>query len=199
MSDNASLRSAYTRYYPTPNLSVTAPTLYSNVEGLEFEIDEIRVGPSLGWRLDTRGTIGRQIRRIKRDKPFEQWTKDKRRTEEVKDLLDGKKALQKVQQEIQKKRTLMKEYREVVNQGLVDDLEAALRQMKSYQREEIALLAEEIEINTSFWLLDEYKWTETTKQWKRIRLEREKLKPQAWYKELFSKKPDRPFNRAPSE
>ena len=93
----------------------------------------------------------------------------------------------------------MKEYREVVNQGLVDDLEAALRQMKSYQREEIALLAEEIEINTSFWLLDEYKWTETTKQWKRIRLEREKLKPQAWYKELFSKKPDRPFNRAPSE
>ncbi len=199
LSSNESLRSAYTRYYPTPNLSVTAPSLYSNIEGQEFELEDVRIGPSLGWRLDTRGTIGKQIRRIKRDRPFGDWTKDKRRTEEVKALLDGKKALGEVQKEIQKKRTLMKEYRAVVNQGLVDDLEAALRQMKAYQREEISLLAREIEINTSFWLLDEYKWAETTKQWKRIRLEREKLKPRAWYKGLFSKKQNRPFNRAPSE
>lgn len=177
IAEDAKLLQTYLRYLPTPNFNVTAPSLYNETTGFGFETDDIRLGPSLNWRLDTRGAISRQLNRIKREKPLQDWRKDKRRREEVKKLLDGKDALTEVQKELYETEEVTKGYRSLVKQGLVTDPEKAVRTMRNLRLKQVVLAAKEIEICTSFWLIDETRWTATTKRWqetRKLRAERRK-------------------------
>lgn len=178
IAEDARLLQAYLRYLPRPNFNVTAPSLYNETNGFGFDADNIRVGPSVNWSLDTRGAISRQLNRIKREKPLSDWRKDKRRREEIKKLLDGKKALIEVQKELRETEEVMKGYRTLVKEGLVSDPEKAVRTMRSLRQKQVALAAKEIEICTSFWLIDETRWTATTKRWqqtRKLRAEKRKL------------------------
>ncbi|MGE9268927.1 MAG: hypothetical protein ACQKBY_12595 [Verrucomicrobiales bacterium] len=159
----------YLRYLPTANLSVSAPPLYNNTGGQSFDVNAIRIGPSLYWNLDTRGSISQQINRLRRNEPLQEWQKDKRRRDEITKLLEGKKALADVQEELAKVRTVMEQYKLMVKAGLVKDARTAVQKMKSLRTLEVQLMAKEIDICTSFWLIDEARWSSFTKQWHQTR------------------------------
>jgi hypothetical protein len=169
ISEDAEIIDTYLRYFPRPDFNVSAPPLYSDSASSSFDPADIRLGPSLNWSIDTRGTVTEQLNRIKREKPLSDWRKDKRRREEVKKLLDGKDALVEIQAELKKVRAAIRGYKKAVQSGLVSDPRKALRTMRSLRENEISLAAKEIEIYTSFWLIDEKRWTKTTKRWQETR------------------------------
>ncbi len=168
----------YFRYLPQANLSVSAPPLYSNSSGQSFDAKQIRLNPSVYWSLDSRGHIGRQLDRLKRETPLKQWRKDKRQREEIKKLLDGRDALQEVQEELANLRKAMNGYRVAVKSGLVKDPEQAIRTMRSLREREVRLAAREIEICSSFWLIDESRWRPITKRWLATRKDRARVREQ---------------------
>ena len=174
VAEESQMKSAYARYLPDPNLSVSAPPLYSTSGGQGFSFEEIRIGPSINWRLDTKGNIGRQIRRLKRNQPLKDWTRAKRTRDEVAQLLEGQAKLIMVQKELAEQQGLIADYKKLVADGLVDDPVMAMKWMRKEMQAEVALKAAEIDICTSLWLIDETRWTETTKAWKRSRIEMEK-------------------------
>lgn len=169
ISEDAEILDVYLRYFPRADFNVNAPPLYSESSGGSFNPSDIRLGPSLDWSLDTRGTVTDQLNRIKREKPLSDWRKDKRRREEVKKLLDGKEQLAEIQAELARLRSAMCGYKKAVKAGLVSDPRQALRKMRGLREQEIRLVAQSIEIYTSFWLIDEGRWTKTTKRWQETR------------------------------
>ncbi len=165
IADDGKVLDVYLRYLPRANLSVSAPALYSNTSGRSFDASDIRLGPSLYWSLDSRGYIGQQIRRLKREQPIKEWRKDKRQRDEVRKLFEGKKALQDLRKELGTLRQAMNGYRQAVREGLIKDPEKAIRTMRQLREREVRLIAREIEICTSFWLIDESRWRPITKRW----------------------------------
>lgn len=176
ISEDAEILDTYLRYFPRPDFNVSAPPLYSDSASSSFDPADIRLGPSLNWSIDTRGTVSEQLNRIKREKPLSDWRKDKRRREEVKKLLDGKDALVEIKAELKKLRAAINGYKKAVQSGLVGDPRKALRTMRSLREREIGLAAKEIEIYTSFWLIDEKRWTKTTQRWQETRKIRAELR-----------------------
>jgi len=179
IAEDGRVLDAYLRYLPRANLSVSAPALYSNSSGRSFDASDIRLGPSLYWSLDSRGYIGQQIRRLKRESPIKEWRKDKRQRDEVRKLFEGKKALQEVDKELGTLRQAMGGYRMAVRQGLIKDPEQAIRTMRQLREREVRLVAREIEICTSFWLIDESRWKPITKRWLATREARASIRDQA--------------------
>lgn len=176
IAEDGQILDLYLRYFPTPNLSVSAPPLYNSTSGQVFDASGINVGPSLDWNLDTQGTIGQQLKRIRLNKTIKDWRKDKRQRDEITKLLEGKKALGVVQTELAKHRQAMEGYRKAVLSGLIKDPRAAIQTMRKLQEIEISLAAKEIEICTSFWLIDETRWTAITRRWLQTRESRTKLR-----------------------
>lgn len=170
IAEESKILSAYKRYLPDPNLGVSAPPLYSSNSTQNFAVEDFRINPSLTWRLDTRGAIAKQLNRIKREAPNRKWTRDRRMQTEIEKLLEGKKTLIKVQQKLKEHRILVKEYKELVKDGLLQDLDTIIAQMSKFKQQEIDLRSLEVDICTSLWLIDESRWTQTTKEWKRSRL-----------------------------
>ena len=179
ISDDNRVREAYLRYLPTANLSVTAPPLFSSNSNRQFDPSLIRLGPSLYWNLDTRGTISQQIDRIKRQTPIDDWRKDRRRQQEISKLLEGKTALREVRLELAKTRLVMENYKNMVKAGLVKDPRKAIETMRNLRVREITLMAKDIDICTSFWLIDEQRWKPITQRWhssRKARLDYQKEK-----------------------
>lgn len=174
IAEDADITAAYSRYLPTPYLSLSAPPLYSSSSTVDFDVENFRIGPSLSWSIDTKQSIATQIQRLKREKPFKRWEEDKRTATEIRELLKGKRALIDVQRELRNVRVLMNDYRTVLKAGLINDISTAIEKWKGFKSQEIALMAKEVDICTSFWLIDESKWSATTKEWKRIQVAREK-------------------------
>lgn len=166
----------YFRYLPRANMTVSAPPLFSNTNNRSFDPTLIRLNPSLNWSLDSRGFIGRQLNRLKREAPLRQWRKDRRQREEVKKLLEGKKALTEVQLELAKLRQVMDDYKQIVASGLVEDPEKAIQTLRRLREREVRLTAREIEICTAFWLIDEQRWKPITKRWLATRSTRTKIR-----------------------
>lgn len=173
MAEDQGIYSAYHRYIPNPYIGLSAPALYNDSTGFAFEPSEFRITPSLSWSLDTRGSISSQIKRLKRNKPTEKWAKDKRVVAEIKKLLDGKKALINVNKELADIRSLMQDYESALKERLIDEPYLALEKWKEFKEIEIGLLAKKIDICTSFWLIDERRWRQTTKQWRKAQVQRE--------------------------
>lgn len=170
IAEEGQIAEAYFRYLPRANFSVSAPPLYNNnSSGQSFDLEGIGLGPSLNWNLDTDGSIGQQIDRLKGDKTIKDWRKDKRRTQEIEKLLEGKQALIEVQQELGKIRSAMEGYKGAVLNKLVTDSEMAVRTMRQLREREVRLMAREVEISTSFWLIDEQRWSSITKRWHETR------------------------------
>jgi len=179
IAEDGKVLEAYLRYLPRANLSVSAPPLYSNNASQSFDIKNTRLGPSVYWSLDSRGYIGQQIRRLKRESPIKEWRKDKRQRDEVRKLFEGKKALTEVQKELFALRQAMEGYRQAVRQGLIKDPEKAIRTMRQLREREVRLVAREIEICTSFWLIDESRWRPITKRWLATRTARANIRDEA--------------------
>jgi hypothetical protein len=187
IANDARLSETMRRYYPTPNLGVTAPPLFSSSSSSSFQLEDFRITPSLNWRLDTRGFISEQVNRIKREKPFRDWALDKRTASEVAKLLEGKRALAEVQKEISLNRKATEEYAEFVSEGLVENIEAAMLKLQQAKEEELALMAKEIDICSSLWFIDERRWKQTTKEWRVFQNERLASRPKPWYRKAISK------------
>ncbi len=169
IAEDGRILDLYLRYLPSPNLSVSAPPLYNSTSGQAFDAANINIGPSLDWNLDTQGAISQQLRRTWADKTIRDWRKDKRQRDEITKLLEGKQALATVQRELAKHRQAMGGYRKAVLSGLVIDPQSAIQTMRKLQEIEIQLTAKEIEICTSFWLIDEERWAPITRRWLQTR------------------------------
>ncbi len=185
IADDGRVLDAYQRYLPTTNLSVSAPPLYSSNSRQSFDAALTRLSPSLNWRLDTHGTIGQQVDRLRRDEPLQDWRDDKRRRDEVSKLVEGRKALADVQDELTKVRTVMEQYKIMVKSGLVKDSRVAVQKMKQLRTLEIQYMAKEIDICTSFWLIDDDRWEKFTEQWHQTRPQRlahfQEEKERGWF------------------
>jgi len=179
IAEDGRVLDAYTRYLPRASMSVSAPTLYSSDSDIAFDPELIRIGPSMYWSMDSRGYVGRQIDRLKRNKVITDWRKDKRRREEIIRLLEGKQALTDILEELGKLQVTIRGYQKAVQSGLVDDPEKALRTMRKLREREISLKAKEIEIYTEFWLIDEYRWKPITARWLQTSAQREKQREEA--------------------
>jgi len=169
----------YLRYLPRVSTSVSAPALFSNTSNTSFDPGLTRLNPSVSWSLDTRGSISSQLDRLKRETPLRNWRDDKRQREEIAKLLDGKEALIEVQKELKELRSATQNYREIVEAGLVEDPELILQNMRKLREQEVALTAREIEISSSFWLIDEDRWKPITKQWLATREKRTKIRKES--------------------
>ncbi len=179
IAEKGNFLAIYLRYLPRFSASVSAPALFSSTSTTSFDPALTRISPSLSWSLDTRGTIGRQLDRLKRDTPVKEWRKDKRLRGEIEKLIQGKKALTKVQEELRDLRSVMTSYQEIVLSGLIDDHEIAIKNMRRLREQEVALTAKEIEICSAFWLIDEDRWKPITKQWLATRADRTKIRKDA--------------------
>lgn len=179
IAEKGNFLTIYLRYLPRFTTSISAPALYSNTSNTSFDPALTRITPSLSWSLDTRGTISRQLDRLKRETPVKEWQKDKRQREEIAKLLEGKKALAEVQAELVKLQSAMKTYQEIVQLGLVDDPEKAIDNMRKLREREVALTAKEIEICSAFWLIDEKRWKPITKKWLATREDRTEIRKDA--------------------
>jgi len=168
MADDGRIREAYIRYLPSPSLTVSAPSVYSNTSNTDFNVNDIILSPRLSWRLDTTGTIGQQIKRLKREKPIQEWERQRRIKSEVQKLYQGKKALLDAENELVQIEQAKREYISLVREGLAgQSTEVIFEKLQSLYREEIELNAEIISISTSFWLLDEQWWTNHKTPWKK--------------------------------
>lgn len=176
IAEDGRILDTYFRYLPRTNLSVSAPPLYNNSSGQTFDPALIRLGPSLNWNLDSRGSIGRQLDRLKRNKPLDDWRKDKRTREEVKKLFEGREQLVEIKKELAKLHSAIKVYKTAVRSGLVKDPERAVQTMRKLKEKEVRLMAKEIEICSAFWLIDEQRWKSITKRWLETRKQRNELR-----------------------
>lgn len=173
IADDGRVLEAYLRYLPRANLSVSAPPLYaSGSQG--FAAEGINIGPSLDWNLDAQGAIGQQLKRLKSGKVIKDWRKDKRQRDEIGKLLQGREALGTVQSDLAKLRQAQAGYQNAVKAGLVKDPKGALQTMRKLREMEVRLAAKEIEICSSFWLIDEQRWTPITRRWLQTRESRAK-------------------------
>lgn len=185
IAEDGRILDTYLRYLPTANLSVSAPPLYSNTNGQSFDPANIRLSPSFNWNLDSRGYIGRQLYRIKREQPLRDWRKDRRTREEVKKLFEGKELLIKIKKELTELRAAIEIYKKAVGSGLVKDPQKAVQTMRNLKEKEVRLMAREIEICSTFWLIDEKRWRPITKRWLQTRKQRTTLRENSdKYKEL---------------
>lgn len=184
IAERGNILDTYLRYLPRANLSVSAPSLFNSDSNRSFDINETRLSPSLTWNLDTRGTISQQINRIKRQGPMREWSKDKRRKEEITRLLEGKALLQSVQDDLRKNQQVVSLYKQSLKEGMVTDPEQALRALRQLKEKEIMLSAQEIEICTAFWLIDEQRWASLTKYWRDTRPVRLKQRKKTHSKKL---------------
>ena len=162
----------YLRYVPRANLSVSAPPLFSSGSTSSFDPSLTRLSPSVTWTIDTKGTISRQLERLKRDKPLDDWRADKRTYEEVKKLYDGRKELTEIRAELSVLHSAIDVFRKAVRRGLVKDPQKAIQTMRRLKEKEIGMLAKEIEICSAFWLIDEQRWRPITKRWLETREQR---------------------------
>ena len=165
IAEDGRVLDTYLRYLPRASMSVSAPSLYTSGSDTTFDPELIRLGPSMYWSMDSRGYVGRQIDRLKRNKVITDWRKDKRRREEINRLLEGKQALADILEELGKLRVAIRGYQKAVKSGLVDDPEKAVRTMRKLREREVSLKAKEIEIYTEFWLIDEHRWKPITDRW----------------------------------
>ncbi len=172
IAEDGQVLDAYLRYLPDANLSVSAPPIYSNSGVQKFDPAAIRLGPSFNWNLDSQGYISQQIDRLKRDAPIKEWRNDKRTREEVGKLFEGKEALTEIQKELAILREAMEVYKKAVKSELVKDPEKAVQAMRRLREKEVRLMAKEIEICSSFWLIDEERWKPITKRWLQTRQNR---------------------------
>ena len=131
------------------------------------------------WSMDSRGYVGQQIDRLKRNAVIKDWRKDKRRREEIVRLLDGKQALGDVQGELNTLQVAIKGYQKAVKSGLVEDPEMALKTMRKLRERQIRLKAKEIQIYTEFWLIDEHRWKQITQRWLETSYQRTKQREEA--------------------
>lgn len=177
LGEQGRLTQAYLRYLPRASLGVNAPPLYSNSSSQGFQAENIRINPSLNWSLDTRGLIGEQIRRLKRNKPLEKWEKDRRRRDEVRKLLEGRKMLAKVENQLSKTKKLQKEYTQLIKKGLIsNNAQKNFTNFKKLYQKQVELRAQKIEISSEFWLLDEAYWSKFGTPWKIIQSQEQKRK-----------------------
>jgi hypothetical protein len=176
IAEDGRILNVYLRYLPRANLSVSAPPLFNNSRGQSFDPAAIRLGPSFNWSLDSRGSIGRQLDRLKRSKPLDDWRKDRRTREEVRKLFEGKQALKEIQEELKNLQQAIELYKKAVRSGLVKDPERAVQTMRGLKGKEVRLMAKEIEICSAFWLIDEQRWTTITKRWLQTRKNRTQLR-----------------------
>jgi hypothetical protein len=179
IAEDGNVLDAYMRYLPRANMSVSAPSLYTSDSNTQFDPELIRVGPSLYWSMDSRGYVGQQIDRLKRNKVIDDWRKDKRRREEITRLLEGKEALKDVQKELGNLQVAIRGYQKAVKSGLVKDPEMAVKTMRKLRGREVRLKAREIEIYTEFWLIDERRWAPITLRWLETSAERAQLRKKA--------------------
>lgn len=179
IAEDGNVLDAYMRYLPRANMSVSAPSLYTSYSNTQFDPELIRVGPSLYWSMDSRGYVGQQIDRLKRNKVINDWRKDKRRREEITRLLEGKEALKDVQKELGNLQIAIRGYQKAVKSGLVKDPEMAVKTMRKLRGREVRLKAREIEIYTEFWLIDERRWAPITLRWLETSAERAQLRKKA--------------------
>lgn len=179
IAEKGNFLDTYLRYLPRANLSVSAPSLFSNTSNENFDPGLTRLNPSLNWALDSRGSISRQLDRLKRETPLKQWDKDKRQREEIKKLIEGKEALKEIQMELIKLKKVMASYIDIVSSGLIEDPEKAIQTMRMLREREVTLLVKEIEICSSFWLIDEQRWKPITKKWLATRIDRTKARKAA--------------------
>ncbi|MFK7910521.1 MAG: hypothetical protein AB8F34_07950 [Akkermansiaceae bacterium] len=170
---------SYLRYLPQVNMAVSAPPLYSSTSNSSFDAEAIRLGPSMNWNMDSRGYIGQQIDRLKRNKVIQDWRKDKRRRQEIIKLLEGKEALRDIQQEQGKLNAAIEGYKMAVKSGLVEDPQKAVTTMRKLRERQVRLKAKEIEISTEFWLIDEKRWKPITRRWLQTREQRTKQRKKA--------------------
>ncbi|MFT6792841.1 MAG: hypothetical protein ACJAR1_000827 [Rubritalea sp.] len=176
IAEDGRVLDAYLRYLPRANLSVTAPSIYSNSSNQSFDPALTRFGPSFNWNLDSQGYISQQLDRIKRESPLKEWRKDKRTREEVAKLMEGKEALIEVQQELVTLKSAMDVYKKAVRAGLIKDPESAVQMMRRLKEREVRFLAKEIEICSAFWLIDEQRWKPITKRWLETRKTRTEIR-----------------------
>lgn len=179
IAEDGRVLDAYFNYLPRINMSVTAPPLYSSTSSTSFDPELIRISPSLSWSLDSRGYIGQQIDRMKRSEVIKDWQKDKRRRQEIVRLLEGKEALEDIQEELTKLQAAITTYGKAVLIGLVEDPQRALQNMRRLREREVRLKAKEITICTEFWLIDEQRWKPITRRWLETREQRTKQRKKA--------------------
>ncbi len=174
IAEDGRILEMYLRYFPTPNLSVSAPPLYSSNSTRSFAAESINLSPALNWSLDTQGSLREQFRRLRSDQTIKDWRKDKRQRDEVVRLLQGKQALADIRSELVSLRRAMDGFRKAVGSGLVRDPREAIQTMRKLREMEVRLAAREIEICSSFWLIDEQRWAPITKRWLQTRPARAK-------------------------
>ena len=168
MGNENAIRNAYLDYLPRPSLTTSAPAIYSNTSDSNFSIKSIIINPRVSWQLDTTGSIGQQIKRLKRNKPFEDWEKSQRIEGEVRKLREGKKRLEEVEKELSEIKIAKQQYLELVRKNLVDhDVEKMLKTLEGLHTEEITLTAEAITISSTYWLMDEKWWSNHERPWKK--------------------------------
>ena len=176
IADDGQVLDVYLRYLPRANLSVSAPPLYNNLGGQDFDPAAIRLGPTLNWNLDSQGYISQQLDRMKRDSPLKEWRKDKRTRDEVTKLFEGKEALIEAQQELAKLDAAIEVFRKAVQSGLIKDPQKAVQTMRRLKEKKVRLMAKEIEICSAFWLIDEQRWKPITKRWLETRKVRTEMR-----------------------
>lgn len=170
LSEDGSIKAAYLRYLPTFSLGATAPTLFSNSSNTDFDVNDISLSPRASWRLDTTGAIGHQVKRLKRDKPFKDWERERRVKSEVKKLLNGRETLLEKEREVIQLRQAKKEYLSLVREGLIQQSpEQMVDKLQGLYRKEIELEATIIQISTGFWLIDEAWWSKHKTPWKNVK------------------------------
>jgi len=169
VGNDQDLRELYLRYLPRPTLSASAPSIFSNTSNNDFDVGEVALNPGASWRLDTTGTIGQQIKRLKRERPIDEWEKEKRVQSEVQTLLKGRKRLQEAEKEIKAIRSAKKDYIMLVQDNLLDqEIDTILTNLQRLTTQEIALNSEIISISSGYWLIDEAWWTKHQRPWKDI-------------------------------
>ncbi len=167
LGEDGQLKEAYARYLPTPSLTVSAPSLYSNTGNTDFDVNDIRLTPRASWRLDTLGSISRQIKRLKRNKPLQEWERQRRLKTEVQRMLEGREELIKTESELQEIRIARREYATLLRAGLVDQSpQQVLENLQGLYREEMTLQAQIVTISSGYWLIDEEWWTKHQRPWK---------------------------------
>ena len=168
LATDGRIAETYLRYLPRPSFGVSAPALYSSGNSQSFDPSLTRISPSLSWRLDTRGDISRQIKRLKTQKTYQTWQDDHRRRDEISQLLQGREALREVRTEKARFQKMKAQYRKLLESGMIPpDAPDTFDTLIGFARTEIALRAKEEDLITSFWLIDDSRWSQSDLPWKK--------------------------------
>lgn len=165
LAEQGRFRDTYMRYLPRVNFNVSTPPLFTDTDGFQFDVDDVRLSSSANWRLDTRGDIGRQLERLKRNKYVNDWRRDRRQDEEVKNLLEGIEQLREVQENRRKLEEAKEFYIEWLSVESSQNPQSLIEGVTRVRELELSLREEEIKIFTEFWLFDEKNWDELVDRW----------------------------------